>query len=332
MAEGPIIKAIKPENLRVGMYVKLGKYAQMLPLFEESFKVASETQIVNIIDKGVPIVNIDLDKSDLDGIEFDDVEFEENIPTDEEFNPIKMISDDLRHVIENPNAPPETKAKAVYSHSLKMMETILETPSPENILSGKQMIHNIVDHILADDETAGCLTQITSHDYYTYTHSVNVGLLSILLSKSVFTDTSDHDMKELGAAFFLYDLGKCNVPAHLINKPGELNEKEWEMMKKHPTDGYRILAEAKQLSDECAIIVMQHHERYNGDGYPKRLRDDQIHVYARICSITDVYDALTSTRSYKKKIPTFEALHVMKDEMIGHFYRDLFEKFVLLFK
>ncbi len=172
---------------------------------------------------------------------------------------------------------------------------------------------------------------ITDHDYYTYTHSVNVGLLAILLSKNVFTDTSDHDMEELGAAFFLHDLGKCNIPAYLINKPGKLNEKEWEMMKKHPSYGYRILAEAKQLTDECAVIVMQHHERYSGDGYPKRLHEEQIHIYARICCIADVYDALTSTRPYKKKLPTFEALRVMKDEMIGHFHRDLFEKFVILF-
>ena len=193
------------------------------------------------------------------------------------------------------------------------------------------MIYSIVDHILADDGTAAALSRITSHDYYTYTHSVNVGLFSVLLAKAVFKSGHDHDMRELGAGFFLHDLGKCDIPAQLINKPDRLTPDEWQLMRDHPSRGYELLAEAHQLTWECHVIVMQHHERENGTGYPFGLHKDEIHLYGRICSIADVYDALTSTRAYKEKLPTFEALNVMKDEMIHHFNRDLFNIFVTLF-
>lgn len=103
-------------------------------------------------------------------------------------------------------------------------------------------------------------------------------------------------------------------------------------MRLHPIYGEGILARNNQLTEECQIIVMQHHERWNGTGYPLGLKKDDIHLYARICSIADVYEALTSTRAYKEKLATFEALKLMRGKMINHFEEDLFGTFVSLFK
>ena len=253
-------------------------------------------------------------------------------PEAREFNPIDQISEELRETIQNTGIPPQTKAKEVYNHSLKMMTNVLEDPKAGNIQSSKKMVYDIVDHILADDDTAECMAMITSHDYYTYTHSVNVGMLSVLLSKSLFKGSYDHDMREMGAGFFLHDLGKCDIPYDLINKPGRLSDDEWQMMRNHPQSGNKILVDTDQLTVECGLIIMQHHEREDGSGYPFRLSKDEIHPYARICSIADVYDALTSTRAYKQKVPPFEALRIMKDEMIQFFNRDIFSEFVLIFK
>ena len=172
-----------------------------------------------------------------------------------------------------------------------MMTNVLEDPNAMNILNGKKVVYDIVDHIPADDDTAECMALITSHDYYPYTHSVNVGMLSVLLAKSVFKGSYDHNMQELGAGFFLHDLGKCDIPYDLINKPGQLTTREWNMMRNHPKRGNTILVDTKQLTKECGVIVMQHHEREDGCGYPLRLMKDEIHLYARICSIADVYDA-----------------------------------------
>jgi len=152
-----------------------------------------------------------------------------------------------------------------------------------------------------------------------------------LIGDRIFKGSYGHNMQELGAGFFLHDLGKCDIPHDLINKPGRLTVKEWDLMRTHPTCGEKILRETGHLTSECSLIVMQHHEREDGSGYPSGLSRYRIHLYAHICALADVYEALTSTRPYKKKLTTFEALRVMRDEMISHFNRNLFEKFVLLF-
>jgi len=314
-----MLRPVKAEDLKIGMYVKLGEQAHLLPLFEESFMLTREEQIINIIDKGLTLVDVDTEKSEVE------------VPVPEDFKPLDMISEELKATIEDENAPPREKAKAVYDHSIQMMKNIIEVPSHDNILSGKRMVGDIVDLVLTDDETAGCLTQITSHDYYTYTHSVNVGMYGVLLTKSAFRDHTAHNMRELGAGFFLHDLGKCEIPAYIINKPGRLTDEEWELMRMHPSYGEKIFRDTGHITDECHHIVMQHHEREDGSGYPMGLSRYRIHTYAHICALADVYDALTSTRSYKKKLTTFEALKVMRDEMVSHFNRELFEKFVKLF-
>jgi len=103
-------------------------------------------------------------------------------------------------------------------------------------------------------------------------------------------------------------------------------------MRRHPHLGFKLLQDTRQLTDESKIIVLQHHERIDGTGYPKGLRGNEIHIYARICAIADVCDALTSDRPYRKKMAPFVALKLMREEMMHHFQKDLFEQFVLLFK
>ncbi len=102
-------------------------------------------------------------------------------------------------------------------------------------------------------------------------------------------------------------------------------------MRMHPSYGEKRLKNHNHLSHECAHIVYQHHEREDGTGYPTGAHSHHIHDYARICTIADVYDALTSTRAYKKKLSSFDALRVMKNEMLSHFNKDLFREFVMLF-
>ena len=332
---------MKTADLKVGMFVKLGKSWLHHSFLKPNFRITSEQQIKKIMSDGFSEVQVDMTKStipeernlmtDLLG-PGDNGRPEFEVPSVGEFNPIALISEELRETIQNTGIPPQTKARAVYDHSIKMMNNILEEPSAENILSGKTMVYDIVDHILADDETAGAMAQITSHDYYTYTHSVNVGMFSVLLAKAVFKGEEDHNMQELGAGFFLHDLGKCDVPLELINKAGKLSPEEWKQMRDHPQKGNKILGDANQLTKECGVIVMQHHEREDGSGYPYNLYRNDIHIYARICSIADVFDALTSIRSYKIKLAPFDALKIMREEMLHHFNDELFKEFVMLFK
>ncbi len=351
-----MIKKVKTKYLKFGMYVILGASWLHHSFLKPNFKITSEKQIKKILNDRIKEVKVDTSKSEVveerdlikdllgpRGKDTRQARTEAPLPESKkvteitppetgEFNPMEQISEDLHQAIQNTRIPPQTKAKAVYDHSLKMMTNVLEEPSSDNILAGKKMVYEIVDHILANDDTAECMALITSHDYYTYTHSVNVGMLSVLISKSVFKGSYDHDMRELGAGFFLHDLGKCDIPHDLINKPGRLTDEEWDLMRNHPQRGNKILVDTDQLTKECGFIVMQHHEREDGSGYPFGLSKDEIHLYARICSIADVFDALTSTRAYKNKVPTYEALRIMKEEMIHFFNRDIFNEFVLIFK
>ena len=103
-------------------------------------------------------------------------------------------------------------------------------------------------------------------------------------------------------------------------------------MRIHPYQGYKMLRDAEALSEESRIIVMEHHEMFDGGGYPRRLRGDEIHIYGRICCIADVFDALTAERSYKQAMTPFEALRLMRDKMPHHFDKALFSTFVSLFR
>lgn len=224
------------------------------------------------------------------------------------------------------------KAKAIHKYSIVMIERLMESPSTESIIEAKQGIAEVVDLILADDKTNEYLLTINTHDYSTYVHSVNVGVLGVSLCKKLFSKSDAHDMHELGAGFFLHDLGKVKVDINIINKPSILTDEEMAEMRRHPQYGYEILSETHQQTDECKKIVLQHHERDNGRGYPLGLAGEEIHLYGRICSLADVYDALNSERPYRHGIKPYQALNVMKEEMLDHFHKELFEKFVMIFK
>ncbi len=243
-----------------------------------------------------------------------------------------LMPDDFTRVINDATLPPDQKAGFIYQASLDVMDTLLKSPTVENIAQFKEGVSEMVDLILDDNETASQLLRITSHDYYTFTHSVNVGVLSVLLTKALYGKTTPHDMQELGAAFFLHDLGKVNIPDSVIAKPGILSDQERILMQEHPLNGFQILEDTNHLSPECKIIVMQHHERADGSGYPNSLEGDNIHAYGRICSIVDVFDALTSKRPYKEALSLYDALSIMKNQMGHHFNPEIFTEFVHLFR
>jgi HD-GYP domain-containing protein (c-di-GMP phosphodiesterase class II) len=270
-------------------------------------------------------VNINEDK----GITVNEMLPEEDQP-ERNFSP-SIVPEDLKEVLDDKRMPPQMKAPIIHWHSVDMMSKLWEHPTAEKIAEFKSGIVDVVDMILSDDATNDHLLRLTSHDYNTYIHSVNVGVLAVSLAKTVLAKEDKHDMHALGAGFFLHDIGKVFIDEAIINKPGKLSEEEMAEMRKHPNKGFKLLNDTKQISEESRLIVLQHHERENGTGYPRKLRGNEIHVYGRICSVADVYDALVSKRPYKEMLKPFEALKVMKEEMVDHFHKEIFEKFVLLF-
>ena len=329
-----MIKSIKITELKPGMFIHLPRAWKAHPFLRNSFTITSQKQIQKLIDYGIE--NIDIDETKGLPLEINVTESgkikDTNETEQDSSNDINNISEQLKEALSDKKAPPEKKAQVIQEHSVDMMRCLWKNPTKEKISDFKKSVVPVVDTILSDDATNHHLLQLTSHDYNTYIHSVNVGVLALSLSKELFKKTDRHDMHALGAGFFLHDLGKVNIDDAIINKPGRLTEEEMTIMKRHPGMGFRLLHETKQITEESRLIVLQHHERQNGTGYPKMLRGEDIHIYGRICSVADVFDALVSKRPYKAQKSPFDALKIMKEEMLEHFHTDVFQTFVLLFK
>jgi HD-GYP domain-containing protein (c-di-GMP phosphodiesterase class II) len=320
-----VIKRIKVSELKTGMYIELPSSWRAHPFLRNSFTITTQKQIDKIIDYGILEVNINEKK----GITVREKLILEEQP--EKDFAANSIAEKLKEVIQDKKMPPEPKAQAIHLYSVNMISQLWEKPSGENIAQFKKDIVAVVDLILDDDVMSKHLLQLTSYDYNTYIHSVNVGVYGVSLAKVVLGKNDKHDMHALGAGFFLHDIGKVYIDEAIINKPAKLSEEEMNLMRRHPSLGFKLLTETKQIDEECRLIVLQHHERNDGTGYPRKIRGEDIHIYGRICSVADVYDALASVRPYKPKLKPFEALKIMRDEMLGHFQKEIFEKFVLLF-
>ncbi|MFC1561219.1 HD-GYP domain-containing protein, partial [Candidatus Latescibacterota bacterium] len=135
--------------------------------------------------------------------------------------------------------------------------------------------------------------------------------------------------------FFLHDIGKCFIPSDIIIKSQPLTHEEWKILKLHPSHGYKLLSKFNVNSEIVRTIVMQHHERHNGRGYPFGLKGNEIHIYSKICCLADAFEALTSYRQYrpanKKNMSSFDALLTLKNEMSDEIDPHFFQQFVLLF-
>ncbi len=241
------------------------------------------------------------------------------------------LESQLKALVSDKTADVEEASRLAYDLSLHVMERVFERPEAETMSRAKDVIITAADLIMNDDRALLALLSLAKHDYYTYTHSCNVGLFSIGLMKQLLKEGQDHDIYALGAAFFFHDLGKIEVGLNIINKPGKLSEEEWEQMRRHPQYGFDILGKTGFLTDEARRVVLQHHERFDGSGYPEHLTAKDIHLYGRVCAITDVFDALTSERSYKKRLTPFEAARIMLDDMEGHFDPGLVRRFIQMF-
>ncbi|MDD5167766.1 MAG: HD-GYP domain-containing protein [Syntrophales bacterium] len=325
------LQSVTPADLKIGMYVVLTLAWHEHPFLQNHFLIESESQIKKIRELGISVIQIDLTKSCPAETSLPSCPEGASEPSRE--NPeTKVVTEDLVTVIHDASLPPQEKAMLVRQHSIAMMKNLLENPTAQNMKEAQKGISQLVSMILTDDATLHYLLDITSYDFYTYTHSVSVGILGVALAKSLFKQSGDHDIQALGSGFFLHDIGKVGINQAIITKPGRLTDEEMQEMKRHPALGFKLLHETKQLTEESKTIVLQHHERVDGNGYPKGLRGGDIHIYGRICSIADVFEALTSDRPYRKKMPPFKALEIMQREMIHHFQKDLFQKFVLMFK
>jgi HD-GYP domain-containing protein (c-di-GMP phosphodiesterase class II) len=170
----------------------------------------------------------------------------------------------------------------------------------------KQLVYNIIEEILDNKDMMINLIDLKLFDEYTFFHSVNVTVLSILVGAELGLERSE--LYNLGLAAILHDIGKIFVDKDILNKEGKLTDEEYNHVKDHAKYGYNYLKETYQIPASAYVAVLQHHEKLDGTGYPQNKANEEISLLGRIICIADVYDALTSNRPYRKALLPSEAM------------------------
>ena len=179
----------------------------------------------------------------------------------------------------------------------------------------------LVRDIMTKKKNLVQITDIRLHDSYTFSHSVNVAVLATMLGNLCGYSKSKLQVITLGG--LLHDIGKLAVPTPILNKTSSLTADEFKIIRRHPSEGRKILKELNSPNASIlAIIAAQHHEHLDGSGYPNHIRGKSIHPYSRITAIADVYDALTSARSYKRAYKPNVVYQMMMKNSPGHFDMD----------
>ncbi|CAG9620035.1 HD-GYP domain-containing protein [Sutcliffiella rhizosphaerae] len=205
--------------------------------------------------------------------------------------------------------------KKIYETSIESFQSIFANleneslPSLENI---HQMLSPFIDKLVDDPMFIRYIEQVKSYDNYTYTHSLNVGIYASLIGK--IQGLEKNSIRLLSQMGLFHDVGKLLIDRNIIQKPGRLTEKEWLEIQKHTTYGYELLRKNKSIDPHILQGALLHHERLDGSGYPTGIKHAKIPYFVQILSVADMYDALSSERSYRSKQNLFVTTKILIQE------------------
>ena len=191
----------------------------------------------------------------------------------------------------------------------------------KNIENCREVVENMVDvldhHNI--DSLRNLIANLSFHDFYTYDHSINVSMYCIQIYRAINPKASRRELTHAGLGGLLHDLGKIKIPTHILNNPAGLSNEEYLEIKKHPGFGLDLLLNGHcEVSDDIdlkivARVVHEHHENFDGTGYPNKLKGkDEIHLLARVCTIADFFDAITTKRAYSEVLSIPDAMNTMR--------------------
>lgn len=226
----------------------------------------------------------------------------------------------------------DTKQKALIlrESTMVLVEELFERPDIEQVLQdARGVVEDFVTFMESDAAAMANLIGLSSHDFYTYNHSLDVSIYSLGLGQVV--GFRNMDLKELGLGGLFHDIGKRYVPLEIICKEGPLNDSEWMQMQKHPQYGLMILNE-HNANDNLKACAFEHHESMQGNGYPQKLQANEIHAMARVVSVADTYDALTTKRSYNDPMRPTDAITLMSGKLSGRYDPEVVKALVSIFQ
>lgn len=320
-----MLKLISTKQVRLGMFIHALQGAWIdHPFWKNAFKLEDSADLKKLQASAIKEVVIDISKG-LD-VAAEEVLIDKLLPVAEEValqevtpkqKSVRVSAELERH-----------QAKKVISRSKKAVVSMFNEArmgravNPEAVM---QVVDDIAASVFRNEGALVSLLRLKNKDEYTYMHSVAVCAMMISLAKEL--SLSESEIKQVGMAGLLHDLGKSAISMDVLNKPGALTENEFALVKLHPERGHALLLMAGITDEVILDVCIHHHEKVGGAGYPHQLKGNEISLYAKMGAVCDVYDAITSNRPYKAGWEPGISLQRMA-QWAGHFDELIFKAFV----
>jgi len=323
-----VLKKIHIEDLRLGMHIHefCGSWMEH-PFWRTNFVIDDPEDIRRVADSGIHELWIDVAKG------IDVVASAPAVSVEEAEVAVTQALTAAAHREEPPiqvsMAEEVARAARVCARSKQAVLSMFQEARMGKAISADaagEMVDEISSSVLRNPGALISLARLKDADDYTYMHSVAVCALMVALSRQL--GFGEGETREAGMAGLLHDLGKAMTPPEVLNKPGKLTDAEFAIMRQHPVEGHRMLAEARAVGEITLDVCLHHHEKMDGTGYPDRLPADKITLFSRMGAVCDVYDAITSNRPYKAGWDPAESIRKMAEWCKGHFDERVFQAFV----
>ncbi|MGE5405894.1 MAG: HD-GYP domain-containing protein [Candidatus Saccharibacteria bacterium] len=233
------------------------------------------------------------------------------------------VKDESLGIQESGYLEEETRIDAI--NKVRQIYSTLEDKFKTNISNVSSSVDSIIDQVLDNRDVLISLSDVHSFDDYIFAHSVNVCILSVATGLSL--DYPENKLRELGIGALFHDVGMTNVDPEIVRKITPLTEEEKQSIRLHPRLGYEILLNLPEVSIASATIALQHHERWDSTGYPSGIGKGDIHEYAIVVSIADMFDALICDRPYRNAFSVTEALRILSNTNDRHFSSPILKAF-----
>lgn len=323
-----MLKKIDVKQLSVGMYLKefCGSWIDH-PFWRNSFVITDPKDIERIRASKIQAVWIDCAKGlDVapDATPLSEAETESQVDAE-----LKLAIQSTRDTAPASMHEEMARAAKICAQAKQAVTSMFEEARMGKAVdsgNARKLVEEISDSVTRNPGALISLARLKTADDYTYMHSVAVCALMISLGRQIGVD--ENTIPRLGIAGLLHDLGKAMMPQDVLNKPGKLTDEEFGIMKRHPSEGAKLLQSSESIDDIALDVALHHHEKTDGSGYPEGLKDNEISLYAKMGAVCDVYDAITSNRPYKAGWDPAESLRRMAEWANGHFDPTVFQAFV----
>nr|WP_315488029.1 HD-GYP domain-containing protein [uncultured Rhodoferax sp.] len=324
-----MLKKINVDQLTVGMHLKefCGSWMEH-PFWRSGFVITDPKDIAAVLASSIKEVWIDTSKGlDIFGGTPGVSEAESEAYVDQQLSQVAEVEPrELGPV--SIGAELERAAKICFRSKQAVISMFQEARMGNAVDMGgaQQLVEDISDSVARNPGALISLARLKTVDDYTYMHSVAVCAMMVGLAKQLGLDEAQ--TRSAGMAGLMHDLGKALMPMEVLNKPGKLSPAEFNIIKTHPSEGYRLLLSGDKVDAMVLDVCLHHHEKTDGSGYPKGLKADEISLFAKMGAVCDVYDAITSNRPYKSGWDPAESLRKMAEWANGHFDAKVFQAFV----